>query len=60
MKEDTEMKKIYNTPEMNMLCVETKDVITLSAGENGSITSFTFSGILNGSAGWMTESDSGF
>ena len=53
------MKK-YITPEMNMLCVETKDVITLSAGENGSITSFTFSGILNGSAGWMTESDSGF
>lgn len=54
------MKKIYNTPEMNMLCVETKDVITLSAGEKGGIISISFSGILDGSAGWMSESDSGF
>lgn len=52
------MKK-YITPELNMLCVETKDVITISAGEKGILKSVSFSSILNGEAGWM-ESDSGF
>ena len=54
------MKKIYNTPEINMLCFETKDVITVSSGENGMIKSFSFDRIINGEDGWMTGSDNGF
>lgn len=54
------MKKIYNTPEFDMVSVATSDIMSLSAGEGGSMTSISFNNIINGSAGWMTESDNGF
>ena len=59
MKEDMKMKKVYNTPELNMICVQTVDVITLSAGEGGTMRSWSFGDIVGGGAGWI-ESDSGF
>ena len=47
------MKKIYNTPELNMICVQTVDVITLSAGEGGTMQSWSFGDIVGGGAGWI-------
>lgn len=49
------MKKVYHTPELNMICAYTADIITISAGENGTISSYSFSDIIDGEAGW-TES----
>ena len=46
------MKK-YITPELNMLCVQTVDIITVSVGENGKMTTFSFSDIIGGGAGWI-------
>ena len=46
------MKKVYNSPEMNVLFVETKDVITVSVGTEGVIDSFSFKDILDRQAGW--------
>ena len=34
------MKKVYNSPEMNVLFVEAKDVITVSVGTEGVMTTF--------------------
>ena len=49
------MKK-YSAPEIDMLCVQTLDVITLSDGENGMITSFSFGDIIGGEAeGWTKK-----
>lgn len=42
------MKKTYYTPELNVLCVETKDILTLSGGEGGDMTSYSFNDIVNG------------
>ena len=53
------MKKVYNTPELNTISFQTADVITMSAGENGTMTSYSFGDIIGGGAGWI-ESDSGF
>ena len=47
------MKKTYITPELNINCVETRDVITVSVGVNGSMQSFSFSDIIDGDAGWI-------
>ncbi|MBQ8817139.1 MAG: hypothetical protein IJZ83_01035 [Clostridia bacterium] len=47
------MKKVYNTPELNMICVQTVDVITLSAGEGGTMQSWSFGDIVDGRAGWL-------
>ena len=46
------MKKVYNTPELNMICVQTADILTMSAGENGNMTSYSFGDIVGGGAGW--------
>ena len=54
------MKKIYNTPEFDMVSVATSDIMTLSANADGIIKSYSFSSIINGEAGWMTGSDNGF
>ena len=34
------MKKVYNTPELNTISLQTADVITMSASENGIMTSY--------------------
>ena len=47
------MKKTYITPELNINCVETKDVITVSVGDNGSLKIFSFLDIIDGDAGWV-------
>lgn len=47
------MKKAYTSPELNFNCVETKDVITVSVGDNGSLKVFSFIDILDGDAGWV-------
>ena len=46
------MKK-YITPELNMLCVQTVDVITVSAGEGETMQSWSFGDIVGGEAGWI-------
>ena len=51
------MKKIYNAPEISALCINTKDVVTVSIGEYGSANIISFNGIVNGEAGWQ-ESES--
>lgn len=48
------MKKAYITPELNINCVETKDLITVSIGQSsGSLMSYSFSDIISGDAGWI-------
>lgn len=47
------MKKTYITPELNINCVETRDVITVSVGDNGSLMSYSFTDIIGGDAGWV-------
>ena len=48
------MKKTYITPELNINCVETKDVITVSVGaSSGSMTVYSFADIIGGDAGWI-------
>ena len=51
------MKKIYNTPEISTLFIDSKDVVTVSIGEDGTAKIISFNGIVNGEAGWQ-ESDS--
>ena len=46
------MKK-YITPELNMICSQTVDVISMSAGEGGTIQSWSFGDIVGGEAGWI-------
>ena len=52
MKEDMKMKK-YNTPELNVISFQTADVITMSAGENGTMKTWSFGDIVGGGAGWI-------
>ena len=47
------MKKIYNSPELSMLCINAKDVVTVSTDEVGRANSFSFNDIINGGAGWL-------
>ena len=47
------MKKVYNTPELNMICIQSVDIITVSAGEGGAIQSWSFDDIVGGGAGWL-------
>lgn len=42
------MKKLYHAPELNVLCVETKDILTLSGGDGGNMTSYSFDEIIGG------------
>ena len=53
MKEDMKMKKVYNTPELNMICIQSVDIITVSACEGGAIQSWSFDDIVGGGAGWL-------
>ena len=46
------MKKMYNTPEFEAISILTKDIVTLSDGENGNIKTFGFEDILGEQGGW--------
>ncbi len=48
------MKKIYNAPEIYVLSISTKDVITVSVDEEGRMQSYSFKGFLGDGAGWMS------
>lgn len=46
------MKK-YMTPEFDMFNIHSKDIVTVSGGEEGGIRSFSLDDIVNGKAeGW--------
>ena len=47
------MKKIYNTPEIYVLSISTKDIITVSVGEEGNVPSYSFKDFLGDGAGWI-------
>ena len=47
------MKKTYNTPEIYMLSISAKDVITVSVGEEGNVPSYSFKDFLGDGAGWI-------
>lgn len=47
------MKRKYIVPSIETINMTSKDVITLSAGENGSISSYSFKNILDNNAGWI-------
>ena len=48
------MEKIYITPEIYVVSVSTKDVITVSVGEEGRMQSYSFKDFLGDGAGWMS------
>ena len=48
------MKKIYNAPEIYVLSLSTKDVITVSVDEEGRMQSYSFKDFLGDGAGWMS------
>ena len=47
------MKRNYIVPEIETIGMTTKDIITISAGEDGVMSSYSFNEIINGSAGWI-------
>ena len=49
------MKKVYNTPELNMICVQIADILTMSAGE-GTMPTYSFNDIIGGNADGWSES----
>ena len=48
------MKK-YMTPLFDVLTVQTKDVITVSAGEQGVIKSYSFKDIIADGSEWISN-----
>lgn len=47
------MKKIYNTPEIYVLSISTKDIITVSVDDEGSAQSYSFKSFFGDGAGWI-------
>ena len=48
------MKK-YSSPLFEMVDVQVKDVITVSAGSQGKLTRFNFSEIISDGSDWIEE-----